>query len=55
MRSARLAELSDLDEPPERIEVYDNSYISGTNGRCSCVAGGVSEAQYRKFNMKAAI
>lgn len=52
---ARLAELLDLDEPPERIEVYDNSHISGTNPvGAMIVAGpeGFQKAQYRKFNMK---
>ncbi len=52
---ARLAELFDLDEAPERIEVYDNSHISGTNPvGAMIVAGpeGFIKAQYRKFNMK---
>jgi excinuclease ABC subunit C len=51
----RLAELLDLDEPPERIEVYDNSHISGTNPvGAMIVAGpeGFIKAQYRKFNMR---
>ena len=52
---ARLAELLDLDEAPERIEVYDNSHISGTNPvGAMIVAGpeGFIKGQYRKFNMK---
>jgi excinuclease ABC subunit C len=52
---ARLAELFDLDEAPERVEVYDNSHISGTNPvGAMIVAGpeGFIKAQYRKFNMK---
>ena len=52
---ARLAELFDLDESPERIEVYDNSHISGTNPvGAMIVAGpdGFVKGQYRKFNMK---
>ena len=52
---ARLAELFDLDEAPERIEVYDNSHISGTNPvGAMIVAGpeGFIKGQYRKFNMK---
>jgi excinuclease ABC subunit C len=52
---SRLAELLDLDEAPERIEVYDNSHISGTNPvGAMIVAGpeGFIKAQYRKFNMK---
>ncbi len=53
---ARVAEVLDLDEAPERIEVYDNSHISGTNPvGAMIVAGpeGFIKAQYRKFNMKA--
>ena len=52
---AQLAELLDLDEAPERIEVYDNSHISGTNPvGAMIVAGpeGFIKGQYRKFNMK---
>jgi excinuclease ABC subunit C len=52
---ARLAELFDLDEAPERVEVYDNSHISGTNPvGAMIVAGpeGFIKGQYRKFNMK---
>jgi excinuclease ABC subunit C len=52
---ARLAELFDLDESPERIEVYDNSHISGANPvGAMIVAGpeGFMKGQYRKFNMK---
>ena len=52
---ARLAELFELDEAPERIEVYDNSHISGTNPvGAMIVAGpeGFIKGQYRKFNMK---
>jgi excinuclease ABC subunit C len=52
---ARLADALDLDEPPARVEVYDNSHISGTNPvGAMIVAGpeGFIKAQYRKFNMK---
>jgi excinuclease ABC subunit C len=52
---ARLAELFDLDDAPERIEVYDNSHISGTNPvGAMIVAGpeGFIKGQYRKFNMR---
>ena len=45
----------DLDETPERIEVYDNSHISGTNPvGAMIVAGqeGFIKGQYRKFNMR---
>jgi excinuclease ABC subunit C len=51
----RLAELLDLDETPERIEVYDNSHISGSNPvGAMIVAGpeGFIKGQYRKFNMR---
>jgi len=51
----QLAELLDLDDTPERIEVYDNSHISGTNPvGAMIVAGpeGFIKGQYRKFNMK---
>ena len=51
----RLAELLDLDEPPERVEVYDISHISGTNpvgGMIVAGPEGFQKAQYRKFNMK---
>ena len=52
---ARLAELFDLDEAPERIEVYDNSHISGTNPVGAMVVAGAEgfiKGQYRKFNMR---
>ncbi len=52
---ARLAEVLDLEEAPERVEVYDNSHISGSNPvGAMIVAGpeGFIKAQYRKFNMK---
>ena len=50
-----LAELLDLDAPPERIEVYDNSHIQGTNALgAMIVAGpdGFMPSAYRKFNIK---
>ena len=52
---AALAELFDLPSPPERIEVYDNSHIMGTNMvGAMIVAGpeGMRKSQYRKFNIK---
>jgi excinuclease ABC subunit C len=52
---AQLAELFDLDDAPERIEVYDNSHISGSNPvGAMIVAGpeGFIKGQYRKFNMR---
>jgi excinuclease ABC subunit C len=51
---AELAELFDLEAPPQRIEVYDNSHIMGTNALgAMIVAGpeGFRKNQYRKFNM----
>ncbi len=44
-----------LTEPPERIEVYDNSHIQGTNAvGAFIVAGpeGFEKSQYRKFNIR---
>lgn len=52
---ARLAELFGLDEMPERIEVFDNSHISGTNPVGAMIVAGVEgfiRGQYRKFNMR---
>lgn len=52
-----VAELFDLAEPPQRIEVYDNSHIQGTNALgAMIVAGpeGFMKGQYRKFNIKRA-
>jgi excinuclease ABC subunit C len=50
-----LAEAFDLDAPPRRIEVYDNSHIQGTNavgGMIVAGAEGFLKSQYRKFNIK---
>ena len=50
-----MAELFDLGSPPQRIEVYDNSHIMGTNALgAMIVAGpeGFRKSAYRKFNMK---
>ena len=50
-----VAELFDLAEPPQRIEVYDNSHIQGTNALgAMIVAGpeGFQKGQYRKFNIR---
>lgn len=44
-----------LEAPPQRIEVYDNSHIQGSNAvGCMIVAGpkGYLKNQYRKFNIK---
>ena len=54
---AGVAETFGLDGAPERIEVYDNSHISGTNAvGAMIVAGpaGFAKSQYRKFNIKGA-
>ncbi|MCA0921142.1 excinuclease ABC subunit UvrC [Pseudooceanicola nanhaiensis] len=50
-----VAEAFALDAPPERIEVYDNSHIQGTNAvGAMIVAGpeGLMKNQYRKFNIR---
>jgi excinuclease ABC subunit C len=50
-----VAELFGLDEAPRRIEVYDNSHISGTNAiGAMIVAGeeGFSKKHYRTFNIR---
>ena len=50
-----LAEAFDLPAPPERIEVYDNSHISGTNAVGGMIVAGPEgfmKNQYRKFNIK---
>ncbi|WP_152045582.1 excinuclease ABC subunit UvrC [Aureimonas psammosilenae] len=54
---AGLAETFSLPNPPRRIEIYDNSHISGTNAvGAMVVAGpqGFAKNQYRKFNIKGA-
>ncbi len=50
-----VAETFGLEEPPRRIEVYDNSHIQGTNAvGAMIVAGeeGFSKKHYRTFNIK---
>ncbi|MCO4838639.1 MAG: excinuclease ABC subunit UvrC [Rhodobacteraceae bacterium] len=50
-----LAEAFDLPAPPERIEVYDNSHISGTNAVGGMIVAGPEgfmKNQCRKFNIK---
>ncbi len=50
-----LAEAFDLDAPPQRIEVYDNSHIQGTNAVGGMIVAGTEgflKSQYRKFNIK---
>ena len=50
-----LAEAFDLPEAPQRIEIYDNSHIQGTNAVGGMVVAGPEgwiKSQYRKFNIK---
>ena len=50
-----LADIFELDGPPARIEIYDNSHIQGTNALGAMVVAGPEgfiKGQYRKFNMK---
>ena len=52
-----LAEKFELDGPPERIEVYDNSHVSGDRAvGAMIVAGpeGFNRSAYRKFNIRGA-
>ncbi|PCJ02724.1 MAG: excinuclease ABC subunit C [Alphaproteobacteria bacterium] len=56
MRSG-VADLFGLDDVPTRIEVYDNSHISGTNMVGAMIVEGEEGFQkksYRKFNIKEA-
>jgi excinuclease ABC subunit C len=51
-----VADVFGLEQPPRRIEVYDNSHIQGAHALGAfIVAGpeGFEKAQYRKFNIKA--
>ena len=50
-----LAEALGLETVPERIEVYDNSHIQGTNAVGAMIVAGAEgflKSQYRKFNIK---
>ncbi|MGH0001395.1 excinuclease ABC subunit UvrC [Pseudovibrio ascidiaceicola] len=50
-----VAEAFDLDRTPRRIDVFDNSHISGTNavgGMIVAGSDGFAKGQYRKFNIK---
>ncbi|AOH85430.1 excinuclease ABC subunit C [Sphingomonas panacis] len=52
-----VAELFGLGEPPDRIEIYDNSHIQGTAALGAMVVAGPEgfrKGQYRKFNIKTA-
>lgn len=51
----KLAELMPLDSTPERVEVYDNSHLGGTNALGVMVVigtEGFEKKHYRKFNIK---
>ncbi|MGD9816629.1 MAG: excinuclease ABC subunit UvrC [Hyphomonadaceae bacterium] len=51
-----VAETFALAQRPERIEVYDNSHIQGSNALGAMIVAGPDgfvKNQYRKFNMKA--
>ncbi|WP_299191774.1 excinuclease ABC subunit UvrC [uncultured Erythrobacter sp.] len=52
-----LADFLELGEPPQRIEVYDNSHIQGAKAVGAMVVAspeGFEKSQYRKFNIKTA-
>jgi excinuclease ABC subunit C len=52
---AGVCEAFGLEAPPERIEVYDNSHIMGTNavgGMIVAGPDGFQKSQYRKFNIR---
>lgn len=52
-----VAETFAMDDPPKRIEVYDNSHISGTNMVGAMIVAdqeGFVKNAYRKFNIKTA-
>ena len=52
-----LAEFLELAEPPQRIEIYDNSHIQGTKAVGAMVVAGPEgflKNQYRKFDIKQA-
>ncbi|MBX3484206.1 excinuclease ABC subunit UvrC [Phenylobacterium sp.] len=52
---AQVCEAFGLEAPPERIEVYDNSHIMGTNAVGGMIVAGpegFQKSQYRKFNIK---
>jgi excinuclease ABC subunit C len=54
---AGVCEAFGLEAQPERIEVYDNSHIMGTNAVGGMIVAGpegFQKSQYRKFNIKGA-
>jgi len=53
---AGVQEVFGLDAPPERIEVYDNSHVQGTNAVGAMVVAGPEgfvKAAYRQFTIRA--
>ncbi|MGE4351300.1 MAG: excinuclease ABC subunit UvrC [Bdellovibrionales bacterium] len=53
----RVGDLFDLSHAPKRIEVYDNSHLSGTNAIGAMIAAGPEgflKKTYRKFTIKRA-
>ncbi len=52
---SEMVTLFNLESPPQRIEIYDNSHIQGTNQVGGMVVAGPEgflKNQYRKFNIK---
>lgn len=52
-----LAEFLELPEPPQRIEVYDNSHVQGAHALGAMIVSGPDgflKGQYRKWNIKTA-
>ena len=52
---AEVAKVFELEAPPERIEIYDNSHIQGSNAVGGMVVAGPEgfmKNAYRKFNIK---
>jgi excinuclease ABC subunit C len=52
---ARVTEIFGMPEPPQRIEVYDNSHISGSHAIGAMIAAGPEgflKKTYRKFNIR---
>jgi len=50
-----VANVFGLEQPPRRIEVYDNSHIMGTNALGGMIVAGpegFEKGEYRKFNIK---
>ncbi len=51
----KIGELFSLEGPPQRIEVYDNSHVSGTHALGAMIvsgAAGFERSAYRRFNIK---